>query len=691
MTRVPIPDRVAELERQVAALTRRFLPTRTRDAHVGNVRETWAARTVEPPEGSGEEYPEYEDGTNHLLPFVFIDSDVESDLSAVEWTDRSEEPKTHAASRIWLPPETPIEVAFANGRYRVVWPCHRLLMVRATQCIKPGQGGTVYAQKWEDGAWVDDELYGELPLCDPDYWVLALQDERFRVTRDCEFEGCFRPAGPYLPPRRVKVTSTIGCNAAGNVSVLHNDSAGCTWSEPDPVCTVSACNKSNRNIGCDKDEEVTLHWTPGEQSGWLVPGDRARLATAVLASDLCAAATASIAGFTALDVCDWNPRTTITEAGNPALLYGCAGQLVLLGWDDDNCEWVVLQVAPKLIPYESNPIVGFRCAEGSEPTLQIARLKGMIAVQWCMDCGEIEWQDLEGALTPVDSVSGVGFCGKTPDTGPREGVTIVDAHCGDQQWPTPTLTLDITPPEGAHQLYLSLVKCAGGADDEVIEELNLGGERYIWIEGVNPPGETTIDFYEFSECECVVLTLQWFDDQSPEQPVGEPFTLGAPGVGICCDDFNGEGNGNGPDPPKDCVLSISTKRKWVLGCGTEQSGASIPLPMLTLDVPDKDASPSYEEVLDEEEVIGCERTTPTVRHCLLGCAVGPGEPITENLTRIEPVTDGTLGASESTGLCWTPLRTPIYVLAGCPGDEAEGDPACLDSIVCPPINGGEEV
>ncbi len=593
MTRVPIPDRLAELERKVSELTRRFYPTRTRDAHLGNVRETWAARTVEPPEESEDEYPEYEDGTDHLLPFIFIDADVESDLSEVEWTDRSEQPKTHAASRIWLPPGTPIEVAFANGRYRVIWPCPRLLMVRAVACIKPGQGGAIYAQKWdtEEEKWVDDELYGELELCDPDYWVLALKDERFRVTRDCEFEGCFRPATPYLPPRRVKVTGAIPCDASDSVSVLRNESEGCTWTEPDPVCTVTACNLSNRQIGCDADEKATLHWTPGEKAGWLVPGDRARLASAVLASDMCAT-TATLSSFAAVDVCEWTPRTPVTTAENPAMLYGCAGQVVLLGWDDYACAWIVLQVQPFLIPEEHEFITEIRCGEYCDIEKRVP--KGKIAVQWCNHCGEFEWKSTEiaGEYVPV----------------------LSEVDCEDS---IPGI--------------ITRSVCNLCPKDE-------------------PPGKIA-----FTEIHSITnLDLE-------------------------CDE---EGEGEG----EKCNASILTQKAFVLGCDGESGSIDLGELFKLIRVPT--GSPTYEPVLDGEEVIGCKRVQPTLAYCVLGCELGEGPPLEEYLMEIEPLTGGYLSEPSPTGeqtdppICWTGLTTRMFVAAGCIQGEESLDPSCIETVDC---------
>ena len=551
--------------------------------------------------------------------------------------------------------------------------CPNEMMVRATECILPGEGGDAQPQKFEGGAFVDDTDRYPIEICDPLCWLLALPGEKLEVKRDHCTDDCWRPSHPFGLKRRVKVEYEIDCNASGTVTIMEHSTG--SWSES--TCTITAHNLSNRKIACDAAEEATLIITEGDCTGWLIPDQRPLHATATLSSDMCATS-AALTGFAAVDVCEWTPYPEVTEADNPLQLYGCAGQTVLLGWNDAECKWFVVQVQPIVLPTGDEPIVEFRCdpSEG----FQYRQLKGQIAVQWCGDCQESEWFTPTDMMQDVDVLTGVvSWCGQSPDVEEYQGVRVTDVDCEPI---TPTITLDITPPLGAHQLLLTGVSCAPFGEQ-------FGGSRYVWIEGLDAPGETLVALPELDECEsdCITLYFQWYDDQSPEQPVGEPFQIGSDKDGICCDD---ELDPEDPQFTQECSLELKTVRHQVLGCGGSESGTPISLPMKFIRIADPEQSPTYDPVMEGEDVVGCVRSQATKALCVLACDLGEGEPITENLTRIDPMTRAELGIEgegEEAEICLYPHKTPIFVLAGCEQDEEAMEKSC---VPCDCENGEQE-
>jgi hypothetical protein len=244
------------------------------------------------------------------------------------------------------------------------------LMVKALECIKPGDvDKSVQPMMWDQSSkcWVVDPDRDPVYISDCRRWLLAIPDECFEVkmTACCDDYSCYQPTMPYGLTRRVKITEEIGCGSCGEVLIMKGTD-GCMTSESE--CTISACNTSNRKLGCDADEYATLHCPPGECGtsascyGFLVANARALRAFALAQGALCGGTEASVGGFTPLDVCDWTTRTPVTIVGNPGALHACADARLELGWNDSDCKWEITGVPDVELP---KYIKDARCKSGA--------------------------------------------------------------------------------------------------------------------------------------------------------------------------------------------------------------------------------------------------------------------------------------------------------------------------------------
>ncbi len=285
----------------------------------------------------------------------------------------------------------------ATGTMRVKrWEdCPNELMVRAVECIKPGEfDKAAQPQKWNavTRCWVDDPNAHQVYICDCNKWLLALPNECFKVERidtcNSDTGTCYRPSFPYGLTRRVRIENPIYPGQCGDATILKSASASCS---PDTtICQIRVCNSTKRKIACDTTEDATLHINPGECGGdppecygWLVPDPRANLAVAKAAGEVCGGA-ASITGWEARDVCVWDVDPKPTSALNPAGLYACIGDDLILSWDDCNCAWMIIQVKPHVI----QPVLQNVFCDGCG--LSGTKTKSAIVVQQCTFCEEVE-------------------------------------------------------------------------------------------------------------------------------------------------------------------------------------------------------------------------------------------------------------------------------------------------------------
>lgn len=310
----------------------------------------------------------------------------------------------------------------STGTQRVIIydNCEQSMMVRATECIKPGEGGTVQPLIWDDitECWVDDTNKSPVAMVDPTGWVLAITDECFKVERDHCTQRSFRPSAPYGLTRLVKVKTEIACGACGDVTLLKRVSGSderCEMEESD--CTIRACNVSYRVLACDAEEYATLHVSPmeccpdyGSGAGyeclaWLVPFPRALRASAVLSSDLNGSGTAAIGDVQFLDVCDWPVDTPVTEADTQVPRYACSGKKVELGWNDSTCSWEFVTVEPTNV----RPVLDLDCPSSNCGNLQRERPTKDMWVEQGQSCGDTEWDDTKVTAEEIQYVEDGAF------------------------------------------------------------------------------------------------------------------------------------------------------------------------------------------------------------------------------------------------------------------------------------------
>jgi hypothetical protein len=425
--------------------------------------------------------------------------------------------------------------------------CPNEIMVEATECLKPGEGGTAKRLKWDasanggKGDFVDAE--GEtIDVCDPLCWLLAMPGDKFKVERDgCGSDSCWRPASPFGLTRRVLIEDMIDCDSKGEVKILKQDPAG-TWTVAE--CEgVEAWNKHNRKIACDAEEEGTLHIVPGECEGWIEPRQRATRARAVLAGEMCATE-ASIMDIEYLDVCDWEPREEPTLAINALMQLGCSGDKVELAFNDITCGWDVISVQPTV--FDENPMFDIKC-DSVTCAVQKRVTVGKVAVQQCESCGEFEWKESELTGTPVDVLVTTLDCDPvnpedpTGDPLPSRlavSATTICAFCPTLASTKPPIPLiEVKVPTGLEvdctgascsakmptRSYWVL-GCAGGVDSSGIDLSSQVNEVDVPSGGISVVEET--------------------DPYDPETVIG-------------------------------CNLEIATKKWCVLGCNTGDDGTPI--------------------------------------------------------------------------------------------------------------------
>jgi hypothetical protein len=108
-------DRIAELETRLRAAESELIWTRRRLAERQTAVLTRPAITVETEEEPS--YPPYADGEADL-PVITLD--VHELGTPAEWEHRYAKSEITAASRTWLPPGTPVEIAHDGVRWRIM-------------------------------------------------------------------------------------------------------------------------------------------------------------------------------------------------------------------------------------------------------------------------------------------------------------------------------------------------------------------------------------------------------------------------------------------------------------------------------------------------------------------------------------------------------------------------------------------
>lgn len=253
------------------------------------------------------------------------------------------------------------------------------MMVRATECILPGVGGTVQPQQWNSTTecW-EDSGAATVEVIDPMGWLLAVPGDCFKVDRQnrCGTTGRsdFMPSFPFGMTQLVRVLTQINCGDCGEVTIYRKTAggsgAGFCGAEA-TECTFQACNMSYRPISCDAQEFAIAHIIPGQcclDSGsgsgslpgdciaFLMPYPRPMFAKGNLTADMCEGG-ASLTGSTILDACELSDFEPPTAAGNTLQLHACRDSTVFALWTvttdgsgGQSCGWEVIQVEDVQLP-----------------------------------------------------------------------------------------------------------------------------------------------------------------------------------------------------------------------------------------------------------------------------------------------------------------------------------------------------
>jgi hypothetical protein len=353
------------------------------------------------------------------------------------------------------------------------------MIVRATECIYPGYGGTVQIQEWDSDlqCYVDSDD-DPVEITDPMFWVLALPDECFRVDRHSRCGvtggGTYLPSFPFGLTRLVKIKKEdgiLGCGVCGPATVMYRDTGGsggsgsrCDMYESE--CIIQVCNISYRNIACDADEYGMANIIPGpccptgSGSGGadclaiFTPMPRPLFAKGTASAQVCGAA-GTTGDFETLDVCnDWPFVPTPTEFTNDLKLYACGGDELRFIWNNDDCQWELLNVEHHFI---DAVMLDIRCKDGSCEIEKNKTVQG-INVQQCEDCGSTQWTTaILGEC--VDVIESLDFtCDSSCASGTINYKRICNfCACGDDPSPDtlPMVTVDV--PDGVD------ITCSAGA------------------------------------------------------------------------------------------------------------------------------------------------------------------------------------------------------------------------------------
>lgn len=264
------------------------------------------------------------------------------------------------------------------------------MMVRATECILPGRGGSVKRQEWNSTTqcWEDSDD-AEFDIIDPMGWLLAVPGDCFKIDRSKSRCGAtasrsdYMPSFPFGMTQLVRVMQQINCGDCGEVTIVRKQiggSASLSGEHCDTVateCKFLACNMSYRPISCDAQEYAIAHIIPGQccigsdtgsgESGciaFLMPYPRPMFAKGTLTADMCEGA-ATLTDSAILDACPASDFQPPTVADNPAKLHACSGTDVLAFWTvgdvGESCAWKAFAVEDYELP---DYAIDIRCGTG---------------------------------------------------------------------------------------------------------------------------------------------------------------------------------------------------------------------------------------------------------------------------------------------------------------------------------------
>jgi hypothetical protein len=326
--------------------------------------------------------------------------------------------------------------------------CQDSMMVRATECILPGQGGEVQPQQWnsELECWEDSDD-APFDIIDPMGWLLAVPNDCFKIDRQsrCGTSGRskFMPSFPFGMTQLVRVKELIECGDCGEVTVVRKElasgSSGGHCDTEETECKFQACNMTYRPISCDAEEYAMATIIPGqcclptgsgsgsvECIAFLFPFPRPVFAKGQLSQNLCEG-DGQITGGQILDACTKSDFAPPTTAGNSAGMHACANTPVLMLWkvttgEEESCGWEIIAVADQELP---DYMLDIQCKDGAcdvEYKYKVEKRYG----HFCK-CGTDpeDWADTSLTFDEIEIPMGVSI-----ETASGDISVLTDAECG---------------------------------------------------------------------------------------------------------------------------------------------------------------------------------------------------------------------------------------------------------------------
>lgn len=282
------------------------------------------------------------------------------------------------------------------------------LIVRATECILPGDGGSVQPQQWntETDCWEDMDV-DPIEIIDPMGWLLAVPGDCFKVDPpsstycDSGANAVYMPSFPFGMTQLVRIPEKIECGDCGEVEIIRKATSAGSQGESEHCdteateCKFQACNMSYRPLSCDAPEYAIAHIFPGQCClpevspsekrciAYLMPYPRPLIGigTVPTGSKMCGN-TPELQDVGFLDACSEYPGQAPTAYSNPMKLHACAESKVLLLWCTqcgspsdqiaDSCGWVAVQVEDAELP---DWILDLRCGtdDNDPPTCTVEK------------------------------------------------------------------------------------------------------------------------------------------------------------------------------------------------------------------------------------------------------------------------------------------------------------------------------
>ena len=574
------------------------------------------------------------------------------------------------------------------------------LMVRATECILPGIGGSVQPQQWnsDDECWEDSD-YDPFDIIDPNGWLLAVTDDCFKVDLQVgcgsAAGGSYIPSFPFGMTQLVRVLTQIDCGDCGEVVVVRKSDtlteAHC--STVATACVFQACNMSYRPLSCDGQEYAIAHIIPGQCClemvegsdgpeerclAFLMPYPRPLIGKGTLTEDMCGGG-ATMTDSAWMDVCSEADFEAPTAASNTCQLHACSGTTVLYLFtvESGTCSAEVVAV---IDVEEPDWITDIRCKTDScaiEKKTKVYPYYGHFCR--CTDQDD-EWDDTSMTGEYIDViVSGA----VEDDVGDSTGV-LTDAGCAEDGCGLAFSTIGIKPAKAVLTTKQVCVFCQketpdAGSDIEITGLVAIGAAGAdVTITGTNvdvitgieagaaPAGINVLTDADCDGCSMVFSATALGHDA---------MVLKKTTVCILCGTPAAAADGEGPD-----LVSFS-------GVGTDATLTGVEQDVITgLTLKSEVTSEGGGDEKDCETGVGLNLIiTATTKTVCVFCPGGAGGTLEAGtdvqldipMSQVEPLTDAVLDCSGCP--TFTASTTPMW--AFCVGTEEE---QAADECVCDP-------